>query len=570
MPRALLIALVIALTSTRAAFGTGQKTPAPSTITVDFVVTDESKAPVLDLKPEEITLKIAGRDARVHSLELIKVGSGNTPEPPEATTPEGLPAPYGETAPARTDTNRNIVLLLDEGTLFGLDEIVKKSVAALLDSLDPADRVALVSTRPDGVNTNFTTSRDTITQAIESTVLGRGNTALCVAGVLEQVRSLAETLPTGRTTTIALISRGAGSATSPLSQGPAVSTAGGCVFRRDQLAPVEEAVSAAQINYHVFHVGNAGLSPNLDNLAGSTGAVTGILSFTDASGLARAVTDSAVFYRAVVDAPPPGRTYQRAEFRVTRPNVRVQAPKFLAAPKPAPPAGEAAALLRGDISRADLPLRVTAFPSRNDNESMPLKLVVIVEPGDPGVPLYSAMLVVTAADGGIAGQWTARRTDLQRPPLVAAVPVNEGVYRIRAAAVDEKGRGGIAEYTVSAALAGDGPVKLSALALGVNSPNGFVPRLLFSKEPEAMAYLEIYGVPADAQVSVSFELAPDADAPATASVAGSVRGSGSARYATGLLPLGSVPSGDTLVRARVMVNGAPTGTVVRTLRKAGQ
>jgi hypothetical protein len=340
------------------------------------------------------------------------------------------------------------------------------------------------------------------------------------------------------------------------------------VFRREQLPPVAEAVSAAQINYHVFHVGGTGLSPNLDNFAGSTGAQTGILSWTDASGIARAVANNSTFYRAVVDAPPPGRTYQRTEFRVTRPDVRVQAPKYLAAPTAVAPAGDAAALLRGELARADLPLRVTAFASRNAGPQ-PLKLVVVVEPGETSAPLYSAVVSVTAADGEIAGQWTARRNDLLRLPLVTAVPVDEGRYRVRAAATDEKGRGGVAEYEVTAALEGTGSVKLSAVALGVSAPGGFAPRLLFTREAEAIAYLEIYDAPADAQVSVTFELAPGAEGPATASVAGNVSGSGATRMAIGTMPLGSVPAGDTLVRARVTVNGAPAGTVVRTLRKAG-
>jgi hypothetical protein len=570
MLRAFPITLVIALASTQVAFGTDQKAQTPSTITVDFLVTDGSKEPVLDLKPDEITLKVGGRESRVHSLELIAAGVKETPEEPAATrTAAGLPPPYGETAPPRENTSRNILLLVDEGTLFGLDEIVKKSVATLLESLDPGDRVALASTRPGGVNVNFTTNRNAIAQAIDSLILGRGNTALCVGAVLEHVRSLAETLPPGRATTLALISRGSGSATSVLSTGPALSGAGGCTFRRDQLAPVEEAVAAAQINYHVFHVGNTGLSPNLDNFAGSTGARSGILSWTDASAIASAVANNSTFYRAVVDAPPPGRTYQRTEFRVTRPDVRVQAPKYLAAPKPLAPAGDAAALLRGEMRRADLPLRVTAFASRNAGPQ-PLKLVVVVEPGDTSAPLYSTVVAVTAADGEIAGQWTARRNDLLRSPLVTAIPVNEGTYRIRAAATDEKGRGGIAEYEVRAALAGTGPVRLSAVALGVSTPDGFAPRLLFTNEPEATAYLEIYDAPADAQVSVTFELASSLEGAATASVAGNVSGSGAMRMAVGQLPLKPVAAGDTLVRARVTVNGAPAGMVVRTLRKAGR
>jgi hypothetical protein len=569
MQRALPITLLIALTSAPIAFGTSEQAQKPSTITVDFIVTDGSGEPILDLKPGEVTLKVGGRESRIHSLTLITPeGDDGSQERVRTRTPAGLPAPYGETAPPRENTSRNILLLLDEGTLFGLDQIVKDSVAKLIESLDPADRVAVASTRPGGVNINFTTSRGAIRQAVDSLVFGRGNTALCVGALIEQVRSLAETLPAGRTTTLALISRGAGSTNSVLSTGPVLSGAGGCMFRREQLPPVEEAVSAAQITYHVFHVGGTGLSPNLDNFAGSTGAETGILSWTDASAIARAVANNSTFYRAVVDAPPPGRTYQRTEFRVTRANVKLEAPKYVAAAKLSAPASDAAALLRGELTRTDLPLRVTAFASRNAGPQ-PLKLVVVVEPGDTSAPLYSSVVAVTAADGEIAGQWTARRNDLLRSPLVTAIPVNEGTYRIRAAATDEKGRGGIAEYEVRAALEGTGPVRLSAVALGVSTPDGFAPRLLFTNEPEATAYLEIYDAPPDAQVNVTFELASSLEGPASASVSGIVSGSGAMRMAVGHLPLKPVATGDTLVRARVSVNGTSAGTVVRTLRKLG-
>lgn len=560
------ITVLIACATVVLAAGADQKTQTPSTITLDFLVTDAAGIPVRDLKPGEVTLKVAGRESQVHSLELIAAGIKDA-DVPSSRTEAGLPAPYGETAPPRKSTGRSILLLVDEGTLFGLDQILKDSVAKLLESLDPGDRVGITSTRGGGVNVEFTTNRSAIQEAMDGLVLGRGNTSLCVGGLIEQVRELAEALPRGRTTTLALISRGAGTTSSILSSGPAVSGAGGCAFRREQLPPVEEAVSAAQINYHVFHVGNTGLSPNLDNFAGSTGAQSGILSFTDASAIARAVEGSSTFYRAVVDAPPPGRTYQRTEFRVTRQDIKVQAPKYLAAPKPVAPAGDAAALLRGELTRADLPLRVTAFASRNAGPQ-PLKLVVVVEPGETIAPLYSAVVSVASADGEIAGQWTARRNDLLRLPLVTAVPVAEGKYRVRAAATDEKGRGGVAEYEVTAALEGAGPTKLSAVALGVNTPDGFAPRLLFTKEPEATAYLEIYDAPAYGQVNVTFELAPSAEGPALATVPGRVSGSGGTRMAVGALPLGSVSAGDTLVRARVMVNGTPAGTVVRTLRKA--
>ena len=335
------------------------------------------------------------------------------------------------------------------------------------------------------------------------------------------------------------------------------------------MTPVVEAVSAAQINYHVFHVGGTGLSPNLDNFAGSTGAETGILSWTDQSGLERAVRSSSTFYRAVVDVPSPGREYQRAELRVQRPNVRLRAPQHLARPAAPPPAGDASALLRGELSRADLPIRLTAFASRHAG-ALPLKLVVVIEPADIISPLYSATVSVVGANGDVAGQWTARRNDLVRLPLVTAVPVAPGDYLVRAAAADEKGRGGVAEYEVTAALAGTGEVELSALALGVRSADGFSPKLLFGEEPEATAYLEVYDAPSNVPVSVVFEIASTPEGAAIASAPGQVTASGGIHMAVGSLPLASVPAGDSIVRARVTVAGVLAGVVTRTLRKSAR
>ena len=565
IPRAAVVCLacVAALTTGAHSTGVHQQT---ATITVDFLATGSDGQPVPNLAPTEITFRVGGRDLAVQSVEMITLGVKDRSAPDDergAAVAPGVPPPFGVTRPVMPRRGRNILLLLDEGTLFSVDQIVRDSVARLVESLAADDRLALVSTRPGSVSLDFTTRHDTIRSAMDALVLGRGNTALCVGSLINQIRDLAESLPKGRTTTLALISRGAGSG--PSSIGPLVSGAGNCAYRREELAPVAQAVSAAQINYHVFHVGSTGLGANLDNFAGVTGAETGILSWTDAEGIARAVRSSSRYYRATVDAPTLRNEYERAELRVTRPNVKVQGPQHIRAEPARPPLADAATLLRGDLSRADLPLRVAAFPSRNSGPQ-PLKIVVVVEPA--GVkPLLSAIVSVVGSDGEVAGQWTARRADLAHAPLVTAIPVNKGTYRVRAAAVDEDGRGGIAEYSVNAALEGSGPVKLSAIALGVSTPNGFSPRLQFGNEPEAIAYLEVYEGPATGRVSASFEVATTADGPPTLTVPGQASGSGALLMFTAALPLTRLQVGDTVIRARVTVDGEVAGTVVRMLRK---
>jgi hypothetical protein len=541
----------------------------PATMTIDFLATGDNGQPVTGLAASDVTLKIGGRDRVVHSVDLVTIGGAPTAPVTATTAASALPPPFAVTGPASAApaAGRSVLLLIDEGTLFGHEKIVQDAVAQLVASLGPRDRIGLATTRPGGGTVGLTTNHAAVTKALDEMVLGRGNAALCVGALLSQVPFLAQTLPPGRASTLALISRGSGTGNPVLSGSSTLSGAGNCTFRREQLPPVEEAVSATQINYRVLHVGGAGNSANLDNFAGSTGADSAVLSWADASALARAVRESSTFYRATVESPAPGRTdYQRAELRVTRPGVKVRAPQYVTSAPPPVGVIDAASLLRGDAARSDRPIRLTAFASRNAG-TLPVKLVVVIEPVEAKPTLLSAIVAVVNAEGEVVGQWTARRPDLERAPLVTAIPVAPGAYRVRAAVTDEAGRGGMAEYAADAVLSSSAGVTLSAMALGVSASGAFTPRLLFTSEPEATAYLELYDVPAGAAVAATFELAAAPGGPATASVSGTVIPGNGVHMVTATLPLTSLQAGDTLVRAVVRVNGADVGTVVRTLRR---
>ncbi len=193
-----------------------------------------------------------------------------------------------------------------------------------------------------------------------------------------------------------------------------------------------------------------------------------------------------------------------------------------------------------------------------------------MEPGDPKAALISAIVAVMDASGQVAGQWTARRAELARSPLLTAVPVAAGTYRVRVAASDENGRGGIAEYEARAQLQGSGRGTWSTIVLGVAAPAGFAPRLLFADEPSAVAYVEVYGAASAADVKATFEIAANADGPALVSAsAEATRGEGFVML-TAPLSLAAVPPGDSVVRARITIDGAPAGTALATLRKSGR
>jgi hypothetical protein len=150
-----------------------------------------------------------------------------------------------------------------------------------------------------------------------------------------------------------------------------------------------------------------------------------------------------------------------------------------------------------------------------------------------------------------------------------ALVAKTGSYRMRVAAADAAGRAGTVDSALDIRLIGDGPLKLSALVLGVAEEGSFAGRLQFRDETTAVAYLEIYGV-AKGVLSAELELADSESGPAA--VRGAMRISGEPaddqHVAIGGIPVGSLPPGDVTVRAVVSLDGVPIGSVSRTLRKA--
>ena len=75
-------------------------------VTVDFRVVGRDGTPVLDLKPEEVVLKVGSRAREVVALELIKAGGGSVPGAPAAARGAGA-AVHDE----RADCGRPIAML---------------------------------------------------------------------------------------------------------------------------------------------------------------------------------------------------------------------------------------------------------------------------------------------------------------------------------------------------------------------------------------------------------------------------------------------------------------------------
>ena len=251
--------------------------------TLDVIVAGrDGKAPA-SMTPADFTLKVGGRVQQIRSVEKIR--------PTE-------------------DKGRYVLLIADEATLQTLEPIAKDAIALLLKSLSPKDQVEYFSTRQNGTHTEATTKRETITAAAEKMVTGPGVLWVCQRDLMELIASFARDLPRGRSTSIAVLSRG-----HPEDPSTPGGTTTPCAPSRDDLRRLDEALGIAQINLHLFTVGEGTRSWGFDNIAANTGGTSSLLSWASGEALAREVLSAPSFYRITFAWDAPTDRAQRVELK---------------------------------------------------------------------------------------------------------------------------------------------------------------------------------------------------------------------------------------------------------------
>lgn len=274
---------------------------------LDFLVAGPDGTTPRHLTPSDVVLRIGGRQQTVRSLELVS--------PPDPTA-----SPVTIAGEAPPGMSRNIVLVVDEATLHGLEPIVKDAVDQLLASLAPRDRAAFVSTRGRGRRTNLTPSHETVASFAGSLITGPGVLWTCQRELMDFVQSLAASVPPGRSTTIAVLSRG--NPRGAAFGGDAES--GPCAPRRNELRDLEEALALAQINLHLLTVDAETRSWGFDTIARNVHATTALLTWADTGALRRAIASTSHYYRAMFVPDRRGTDRpQRVDLRVNLPGYKV-------------------------------------------------------------------------------------------------------------------------------------------------------------------------------------------------------------------------------------------------------
>lgn len=541
--------------------------------------------PVLDLKAADISLRIDGRQRQVVSLELVR------PEPaaPAAGTPAGpasaLPPPYTTNAGVSTPKGgREFVIAIDdEGIAPGREQPVRAAVTALLDSLSPNDAVGLAGLKSGGMRLAPTTNHQAVREALAKIVaLGTASESANDLGcrtktVLAGIGGLLQNAGPART--VVVFSAGVATPTgetirSSLGKEADAMAAICQVYQRDldELGRIAHASPAAL--YVVFvpealgHSTNRGtVEAGLENVAGVAGGELVRLIGTDATA-AKIGQTAGTYYVAHVEGLSAGP--KRIDARVERAGVKVVARPGAPAP---PDRSSAGAVTTKDMmgtasSFNDLPLRSAGIVSRQPG-SQDLKVTVLLEPTTPGTKLSAAVVGLYDAKGTLKAQWSARPEELNRSPVLGALTIAAGKYRLRVAAVSADGKPGTTDTDLDVRLTELGSLKAGEMLVGGN-PSSFAPKLEFTSQDAALVgVFEIYGVTNETKLDVTFELAKDTTGPALGTTRGTVgNGPGpDARMVFGGFGLAPLEPGDYLLRAVVTINGQQAGRVSRTVRK---
>ena len=413
-----------------------------SLVSLDFLAIGRDGQPVPDLKAEEVSLKLGGRARPLTAINLVDVVGSAQParrsrrcrRRSERTC---RPASHGRSCWSWTTTRSGSA---PNGAL-------REAADTFLDKLAPTDRVALVTMPYGGTRVSLTTEQEAVRASLAA-IVGQApanetpdDMACRSRRTLDSLRGLFEGfIGSPVPVTVAFFSA---SMVGPNEQVDPIGAQ-----RRDLRAAARNLPSGrrrrggrrGQRSTSSSRSGWRNQVAGLDNLAGVTGGVRLALGGVEDNAFTRVLRETSAFYRVAFEPEPSQRngSIQRIELKVSRPDVTVRVRPTLRIDRvPTARARRAPReLLRQTAIKRDLPLRVTGFASRQSGQQN-VKVVAVAEPIDPTTELASAALGLIDGNGKLVAQAPFEAADLKPgQPVMAAMLVPPGSYRLRAAATD--------------------------------------------------------------------------------------------------------------------------------------
>jgi hypothetical protein len=592
------IALLVAAASMVQSAGQAPTSPRDA-VAVEFYVLGRDRRPIADLKAEEVTLKVDGRTRKISSLQLVSVAPAPAVDP-TTPTPEETPPPFATNTVA--ETGRTFIMVFDDESIRpGREQPLRAAVGRFLGSLTPRDRVSLLTVPHGGMKVDLTTNHDRISQAF-SLLTGHaperetGSEGACrTRTVLESLEGMLGSLAGGKgPTTIIFISA---TEFGPRRDAPATLAPGMCELTTRVFERMGAAAAPARAHFWVVQPeqmmirGNASNETiagtnftgsdnpleGLEHIAGVTAAERLSLATAGDATLIQIAQQTTAYYSAVLEttAADLDGINRGLDVKVSRGGHQVRARPHVYLPRPStarPATKTPADMMKESQLSHDLPLRATGYASLGSSDGASMKVIAVSEPIDPTVKITALAAGLFDGQGRLTRMVSATGDQLTSMPVMAALLVPPGTYRMRVAAVDASGRSGSVDTEVSAEMTPAGPLKLSSLVAGLSRAGGFVPRMQFGNEPVAIGFLEIYGGVAGAAVGAAVEVARTPSGPplVVTRLAIEPTGDPTTFRASGAIPIGALPPGDYVIRALVGVQDQPFGRVVKTIRKVAQ
>ena len=567
-------------------------------VVVDFTALDADGRPIPDLRQDEVTVKINGRSRVVRRLEYVPVA-----RPPEPTGPRApLPPPFGTNTPE--SAGRAFVMVIDDESFRpGKESLMRTAVAEFTTGLSRQDRVALVTVPHGNTKTDLTTDHEKVNAALQTIVghapqqLNSQEEACRSRRTLEALDGLLKGIHNPEGPTIVLFF--SSSLLPPRRDAAATRAPGPCEITPEHFRFVGESAGNANAQFYVVMpteimpdpayevtnfnavAGSANPLEGLEHLAGVTGGQRLTLVTNNARPLDRILAETSGYYLVGFEPEASDRNTEHhgLDIGISRPGVSKRARPVIAIAPTRPddpiPTLTPADMLREARVYRDLPLRATGFSARGLTPDE-LRVLVMGEAVDPETVIVAASAGLFDGQGRLIAQWTGNSTELGRRGAMGALAAPPGTYRLRFAARDEAGRTGTADTEVQVGLASGTGIELSSVVLGLSRPTAagaaanFQPRLEFTTEPVAIAYVEVYGGQAGDRVGAHVEIATSLDGPPLVALPLALEATPDSNRFQGIgaVPIGNLPPGDYLVRVSVGPERATPATVIRTLRKS--
>ena len=309
-------------------------------IALDFAAIDEHGRPVVDLRPEEVVLRVGRETAEVRGLRFLPATSDAARA---ATRSPGRT--FG--AAEAVDFDRSFLLVVDHESLpQGNEQSTREAISSFVRRLSPRDRVGLVTVPHGGVRVPVTTDHSGVLQSVQR-VSGRAPTresapdAACRArNVLQELDVLlSKALSADGPAVLVLFSGsmydGGGAIQAPLG------TPIGCDLQVSEFQQL--GVRTAQSRTYTYIVQpetfvkpawTSNPRSGLEQLAGATGGRIVQLSGRDVNVLDRVRLEMSGLYaaQARIRSKPRSGSTQAISIKVHRPGVTIIARPHLAIP----------------------------------------------------------------------------------------------------------------------------------------------------------------------------------------------------------------------------------------------